>query len=31
VAAGHLDEQRDVLDLTVEEVLGAFEGTVVGS
>ena len=31
VAAGHLDEQRDVLDLTVEEVLGAFEGTVAGS
>lgn len=25
--AGHLDDGRDVLDLTVEEVLGAYEGT----
>jgi pyruvate,water dikinase len=31
VAAGLLDEPRDVLDLTVEEVLGAFDGTVAGA
>lgn len=29
--AGRLDEPRDVLDLTVEEVLGAFDGTLPGS
>ena len=28
--AGHLDDPRDVLDLTVEEVLGAFDGTLPG-
>jgi rifampicin phosphotransferase len=27
VAAGRLDDPRDVLDLTVDEVLGAFDGT----
>nr|WP_162293068.1 PEP/pyruvate-binding domain-containing protein [Actinophytocola xinjiangensis] len=31
VAAGRLDHPRDVLDLTVEEVLGAFDGTVAGA
>jgi pyruvate,water dikinase len=31
VAAGRLDRPRDVLDLTVEEVLGAFDGTVAGA
>ncbi|HEV2888115.1 MAG TPA: PEP/pyruvate-binding domain-containing protein [Jatrophihabitans sp.] len=31
VAAGRLDQPRDVLDLTVEEVLGAFDGTVAGA
>jgi pyruvate,water dikinase len=29
--AGHLDDPRDVLDLTVQEVLGAFDGTLPGS
>ncbi|MGX7825823.1 PEP/pyruvate-binding domain-containing protein [Actinokineospora sp. 24-640] len=29
--AGHLDRPEDVVDLTVEEVLGAFEGTLPGS
>lgn len=29
--AGQLDDPRDVLDLTVEEVLGAFDGTLPGS
>jgi rifampicin phosphotransferase len=29
--AGHLDEARDVFDLTVEEVIGAFDGTVPGT
>ncbi|MEY9854838.1 phosphohistidine swiveling domain-containing protein [Catenulispora sp. GAS73] len=29
--AGRLDDPRDVLDLTVEEVLGAFDGTLPGS
>ncbi|MEU5993385.1 PEP/pyruvate-binding domain-containing protein, partial [Spirillospora sp. NPDC047418] len=29
--AGALDDPRDVLDLTVEEVLGAFDGTLPGS
>lgn len=29
--AGLLDDPRDVVDLTVEEVLGAFDGTVPGS
>ncbi len=31
VAAGRLDDPRDVLDLTVDEVLGAFDGTVPGA
>jgi pyruvate,water dikinase len=31
VAAGRLDRAEDVLDLTVEEVLGAFEGTLPGA
>jgi rifampicin phosphotransferase len=31
VAAGRLDRPRDVLDLTVDEVLGAFDGTVPGA
>jgi len=31
VAAGQLDDARDVIDLTVDEVLGAFEGTLPGS
>ncbi len=31
VAAGLLDEPRDVLDLTADEVLGAFDGTVPGA
>jgi phosphohistidine swiveling domain-containing protein len=26
--AGHLDDPRDVMDLTIDELLGAFEGTV---
>ncbi|NUR57741.1 MAG: phosphoenolpyruvate synthase [Catenulispora sp.] len=29
--AGRLDDPRDVLDLTVQEVLGAFDGTLPGS
>jgi pyruvate,water dikinase len=29
-AAGHLDRPEDVIDLTVQEVLGAFEGTAPG-
>lgn len=29
--AGHIDSAGDVIDLTVEEVLGAFEGTLPGS
>jgi pyruvate,water dikinase len=29
-AAGHLDDAADVIDLTVPEVLGAFEGTLPG-
>jgi rifampicin phosphotransferase len=28
--AGHLDDPRDVIDLTVQEVLGAFDGTLPG-
>ena len=31
VDAGRLDRPRDVLDLTVDEVLGAFDGTVPGA
>jgi phosphohistidine swiveling domain-containing protein len=31
VDAGRLDDPRDVLDLTVEEVLGAFDGTAAGA
>lgn len=31
VAAGRLDQPRDVLDLTAEEVLGAFDGTMAGA
>lgn len=31
VAAGHLDRPSDVLDLTVDEVLGAYDGTVPGA
>ncbi|MEO3814492.1 PEP/pyruvate-binding domain-containing protein [Sphaerisporangium sp. B11E5] len=30
-AAGHLDDPADVVDLTVAEVLGAFEGTLPGT
>ncbi|MFC6083315.1 PEP/pyruvate-binding domain-containing protein [Sphaerisporangium aureirubrum] len=30
-AAGHLDDAADVIDLTVPEVLGAFEGTLPGT
>jgi pyruvate,water dikinase len=30
-AAGRLDQSRDVLDLTVDEVLGAFDGTLAGA
>jgi pyruvate,water dikinase len=30
-AAGRLDEPRDVLDLTADEVLGAFDGTLAGA
>jgi rifampicin phosphotransferase len=30
-AAGHLDDERDVFDLTVQEVFGAFDGTLPGS
>ncbi|MEE4542478.1 PEP/pyruvate-binding domain-containing protein [Streptomyces sp. V4-01] len=30
-AAGRLDDARDVLDLTADEVLGAFDGTLAGS
>jgi rifampicin phosphotransferase len=31
VEAGRLDHPRDVLDLTVDEVLGAFDGTLAGA
>ncbi|MEO6504329.1 MAG: PEP/pyruvate-binding domain-containing protein [Jatrophihabitantaceae bacterium] len=31
VASGRLDQPRDVLDLTVSEVLGAFDGTAAGA
>jgi rifampicin phosphotransferase len=31
VAAGRLDRPRDVLDLTLDEVLGAYDGTVPGA
>ncbi len=30
-AAGRLDEPRDVLDLTADEILGAFDGTLAGA